>query len=90
MGSWSLYISKFLELYAADVGEHFRPPTVQETEDADGAAMQEVLSLCFSGSSLDDALSNIAVDRFSRHFPKQHRSPLLLDHQRKAALGGSR
>ena len=69
LGSWSLYISKFLEFYTADVGEHFRPPTVQEAEEADKAAMQEVFTLCFAGSSLDDALSNIAVDRdLLRHF----------------------
>ena len=69
LGSWSLYISKFLELRTADLGEHFRPLTVQEAEDADRAAMHEVFTLCFSGSSLDDALSNIAVDTdLLRHF----------------------
>ena len=27
LGSWALYIARFLEYYKADVGEHFRPPT---------------------------------------------------------------
>ena len=63
LGSWSIYIAKFLEFYSAETGDHFRPPSVQEAEEADKAALQEAFALCFAGNSLDDALSTVAVDR---------------------------
>ena len=35
LGSWNLYVPKFMDFYTADPGEHFRFPTVQEAEQAD-------------------------------------------------------
>ena len=61
--SWSLCVSRFMEFYAATVGEHFRPPNLAEAEEADQQARRENLSLCFSGASLDDAISSVVVDR---------------------------
>ena len=61
--SWVVYVKKFLSLYARKPSDMFRAPTVQEAEMADRAVLDEVLQLCFSGHSLDDALSHVVVDR---------------------------
>ena len=63
LGSWNLYVHKFMDFYTADPGEHFRFPTVQEAEQADRQAVREVFSLCFAGSTLDDALNTVAFER---------------------------
>ena len=63
LGSWSLHVSRFLEFYAATVGEHFRPPNLAEAEEAEQQTTREIFSLCFSGASLDDAISSVVVDR---------------------------
>ena len=63
LGSWALYNSRFMEYYTRDCGDHFRFLTVSEAEEADQLALREVFGLCYAGSSLDDALSTVAVDR---------------------------
>ena len=61
--SWTVYIKKFLRFYARRPAENFRSPSVSEAEMADRAVLEEVFQLCFSGYSLDDALSHVVVDR---------------------------
>ena len=61
--SWVVYVKKFLSLYARKPSDMFRAPTVQEAAMADRAVLDEVFQLCFSGHSLDDALSHVVVDR---------------------------
>ncbi|CAJ1458009.1 unnamed protein product, partial [Effrenium voratum] len=63
LGSWALYNTRFMEYYARDCGEHYRFLTAVEAEEADQLALREVFGLCYAGSSLDDALSTVAVDR---------------------------
>ena len=50
-------------LYARKPSDMFRAPTVQEAEAADRLVLEEVFQLCFSGHTLDDALTNVVVDR---------------------------
>eukprot|EP00435_Cladocopium_sp_Y103_P046226 s1410_g13.t1 len=59
LGSWALYINKFMEYYTKEAGEHFRFPNVSEAEEADQLALREIFSLCFSGASFDDAISTV-------------------------------
>ncbi|CAE7731791.1 unnamed protein product, partial [Symbiodinium pilosum] len=61
--SWTVYIKKFLHFYARRPAENFRSPSVSEAEMADRAVLEKVFQLCFSGYSLDDALSHVVVDR---------------------------
>ena len=42
---------------------HFRFCAAQEAEEADQCAVREVFGLCYSGASLDDALSTMTIDR---------------------------
>jgi len=63
LGSWNLYVPKFMDFYTTDPGDHFRFPTVQEAEQADRQAVREVFSRCYAGSTLDDALNTVAIER---------------------------
>ena len=47
------------------------PPTGAEAEEADRAALAEVFNLCFDGTSLDDAVNHVVVERdLLRHLLK--------------------
>jgi len=63
LGSWTLYNNRFMKFYTQVPGPHLRFCSAQEAEEADQAAMREVFNLCYAGSSIDDALHSIAVDR---------------------------
>ena len=63
LGSLSMYSHRFIEYYTAEPGDNARYPTVQEAEQADHAALQEVFNLCYNGANPDDALCTVAVDR---------------------------
>ena len=63
LGSWALYNTHFMEYYTQECGDHYRFLTAAEAEEADQLALREVFGLCYSGASLDDALSTVAVDR---------------------------
>ena len=63
LGSLSMYSQRFIEYYTAEPGDNARYPTVQEAEQADHAALQEVFNLCYNGANLDDALCTVAVNR---------------------------
>ena len=63
LGSWALYNTRFMEYYTQECGDHYRFLTAAEAEEADQLALREVFGLCYSGASLDDALSTVAVDR---------------------------
>ena len=52
-----------MKFYTTEPGPHFRFCTAQEAEDADQCAVREVFGLCYSGASLDDALSTVTIDR---------------------------
>ena len=62
LGTWNIYIDKFLEFYAAEVSEHFRAPSLGEAEAADKVAMTEIFNLCFGGATLDDVVSSVVLD----------------------------
>ena len=63
LGSWALYNSRFMKFYTNEPGPHFRFCTAQEAEEADQCGVREVFGLCYSGASLDDALSTVTIDR---------------------------
>lgn len=63
LGSWALYNPRFFEYYTKDCSEHQCFLTASQAEEADQLALREVFGFCYSGASLDEALSTIAVDR---------------------------
>ena len=52
-----------MAFYARAAPEGLRAPTAMEAESADRAAMAEVFQLCFGGSTLDEALLTVSVER---------------------------
>ncbi len=63
-GSWTYYINAFMKYYKKKPSStSLRGPNVQEAEDADQEAMQEVFDMCFNGTSLDDALYDVAITK---------------------------
>ena len=63
LGSWQAYVKRFLCYYTKKPADSMRPPSGQEAEEADRAALTEIFELCFAGSSLDDAIHSVAVER---------------------------
>jgi hypothetical protein len=61
--SWTYYIDRFLQFYKKKSSSGHRGPSVEEAEEADREATQEVFDRCFQGSSLDDALYDVAITK---------------------------
>ena len=83
LGSWHTRVMKFMSYYTRRPTESMRPPcppTSTEAEEADRAALAEVFNLCFDGTSLDDGLNHVVLERdLLRHLlllqPKTQKQP---------------
>ena len=60
---WNAYTDAFLDAYTRTPCEGFRPPSVQEAEEADRRAMQEMFRHAHKHGSIDSALRMVVKER---------------------------